>query len=244
MDLFAVHPVAPGLVVRAVRPMPPLSPGLDARVEALWTRAAARVEQGGAGRLFNGRVFSIDQITPDLITGHMTEYRRVIAQAEDHALHADLGIRSLAVCGVVRCSDGVVIGRRPAAAVYQPGLWQLCPAGSVDGGALRTDGTLDYRGQLRTEIREEIGLDPASIGPETPLCVVEHPGSHVCDLGLAVTTQLTAAEVEAAHRDHGDGEYDPLRVVPIPDLPAFLKWAGRDLVPPAPVFLRRAGLLD
>jgi hypothetical protein len=243
MQNVTVHPVSPALAVQVTRPMPPLSPALDARVEALWTRAADRVERGGAGRLFNGRVFSIDAITPDLITGHLTEYRRVVAQAEDHALFPDLGIRALAVCGVLRCAGGIVIGRRPAAAVYQPGLWQLCPAGSVDGGAARADGTMDYQAQLRTEIREEIGLPPETLGPATPLCVVEHPGSHVCDLGMAVTTDLGAEAVLAAHRDHGDGEYDPLRIVPVPGLPAFIDWTGDTLVPPAPVFLRRAGLL-
>jgi hypothetical protein len=51
--------------------------------------------------LFNGRVFSIDTIAPDRITGHLTEYRRQVAQTEENALFADLGIRSLAACGVL-----------------------------------------------------------------------------------------------------------------------------------------------
>jgi hypothetical protein len=193
-------------------------------------------------------VFSIDTITPNRITGHLTEYRRVVAQIEDHSLFVDLGIRSFAACGVLRCPGGVAIGRRPAAAIYQPGMWQLCPAGSVDAGARRPGGTMDYgimdyRAQLRTELREELGLDPAAIGAVTPLCLVEHPGSHVCDLGMAVSTSLSAGAVLAAHRDHGNGEYDPLRIVPLPQLQNFVDWAGDSLVPPAPVFLTHAGLL-
>ena len=57
MDPFPVHPIEPGLVVRITRAMPPLSTALEARIDALWSAAAARMEAGGAGRLFNGRVF-------------------------------------------------------------------------------------------------------------------------------------------------------------------------------------------
>lgn len=243
MDPFIVYPASPDTEVRITREMPPLPPALEARIDAIWAQAAARVEAGGAGRLFNGQVFSIDTIAPGRITGHMTEYRRLVAQVEDHALFPDLGIRSLAACGVLCCSGGVVIGRRPASAIYQPGMWQLCPAGSVDAGARRANGTMDYRAQLQTELREELGLDPEVIGEVTPLCIVEHPGSHVCDLGMAVHTTFGPDAILEAHRTRGNGEYDPLRIVAIPDLSAFIKWAGETLVPPAPLFLKRAGLL-
>ena len=243
MTSFLVHLIRPDIEIHVTRAMPALPDALEARIDALWEAAAARVEAGGAGRLFNGQVFSIDTLTPERITGHLTEYRRLIAQSEDHTLFTALGVRSLAVCGVLTCRNGVAIGRRPRAAVYQPGMWQLCPAGSVDAGARRADGTMDHRGQLLTEIREELGLDAEAVGPMTPLCIVEHPGSHVCDLGMAVSTPLSAAAVLEAHRTRGNGEYDPLRVVSIPALPAFLARVHADLVPPAPVFLAHAGLL-
>ncbi len=248
MASFIVHPVHQDIEVRITSEMPALPQTLEARIDSLWDRAAARVDAGGAGALFNGRIFCIDSIAPDRITGHLTEYRRMVAQAEDHALFADLGIRSLAACGVLRCADGIVVGRRPVAAVYQPGMWQLCPAGSVDEHVRRPNGatqggTMDYRAQLRTELREELGLGAELIGEITPLCLVEHPGSHVCDLGMAVSTAIGGAAVLAAHQDTGNGEYDPLRIVPVAELPAFILWAGASLVPPAPLFLAHAGLL-
>jgi hypothetical protein len=243
MAPFIVHPVNQDVEVRITREMPALSAALEARIDAIWFQAAARVAASGAGELFNGRVFSIDTITPGRITGHLTEYRRMIAQAEDHALFDELGVRSLAACGVLRCPDGIVIGRRLAGAVYQPGMWQLCPAGSVDAGARRPDGTMDFRGQLLTELREELGLDPIVASDVTPLCVVEHPGSHVSDFGMTVGTTLHGDAILRAHRDRGNGEYNPIRIVPIPDLPAFILWAGASLVPPARLFLKRTGLL-
>src|ERR1700733_13030434 len=94
---FVVHEVDPTVQVRVVRPMPALDATLDATVEQLWRAAAQRVAEGGAGTLFNGRVFSADRITPTEITGHVTEFRRIVAQMEHPDLFAALGLRPLAV---------------------------------------------------------------------------------------------------------------------------------------------------
>ncbi len=248
MTGFIVHDLLPTATVRVVRAMPPLSPALDAAVEQRWRHACARVEAGGAGRMFNGLVFSVDRIEPQAITGHLTEYRRLVAQMEDPALFADLGIRSLSTCGVLRCSDGVPFGQRPAAAIYQPGMWQMPPAGSVDAQAVAADGTVDLASQMRRELQEELGLDPRRVGRPMPLCVVEHPGSHVADCGMAIgglaTHTLTGAEALAAHRAAGNTEYATIRIVPDAELPDFVAWAGAALVPPAREFLFRLGLLD
>jgi 8-oxo-dGTP pyrophosphatase MutT (NUDIX family) len=244
MDGFIVHELAPDTIVRVTRAMPDLSPALDAEVEHLWRSACIRVEAGGAGRLFNGRVFSIDWIDPTRIEGHLTEYRRLVAQMEDHSLFPALGIRSLSVCGVLHCAGGVAIGRRQAAAIYQPGMWQLAPAGSVDSGVVGPDGRVDLATQVLRELDEEVGLQPADVGRPIPLCVVEHPGSHVSDCGIALMSSLDAGAVLNAHRTHGNGEYGELRIVPERELPEFVAWAGDRLVPPAREYLFRLGLLD
>lgn len=223
--------------------MPPLPPEIDARVEVLWQAAIHRVATGGAGRLFNGRVFSADSITPHRLGGHLTEFRRIVAQMDDPSLADVLDIRPLAVCGVVLGRDGVVIGRRPAAAVYQPGMWQLPPAGSVDASAARPNGAIDLIAQLETEFTEELGLPAAAIRATRALCAVEHPGSRVTDLGIAIHTDLTADAIRAAHAQSGNAEYDPLLVIAAMDLPGFVARAGDDLVPPAREFLARVGML-
>lgn len=240
---FLVHDIAPDVMARVTHPMPTLSAALDAAVDARWQAAMTRVAAGGAGRLFNGRVFSADVITPGLITGHMTEFRRIVAQMDDPDLAATLRLRPLAVCGVVRCAGGVVIGRRPMGAVYQAGMWQLPPAGSVDHHAERADGRIDLAGQILTELTEELGIPPDQVGKPRPLCAVEHPGSRVTDLGIALDTALSADLIRAAHRTHANTEYDPLLIVETEHLGAFLDSLGDALVPPAREFLFRAGLL-
>jgi hypothetical protein len=135
-----------------------------------------------------------------------------------------------------------VVGRRHSAAIYQAGMWQLPPAGSVDAGAAGDDGVVDVRRQLLGELQEELGLAADMVDAPRPLCIVEHPGSRVSDFGLALTTSLTAEAVLAAHRAGGNREYQELKVVPEARLPAFLAEAGEALVPPAREFLVRAGL--
>ncbi|HUB12010.1 MAG TPA: NUDIX hydrolase [Acetobacteraceae bacterium] len=238
-----VHDVDPDLRVSVTREMPPLSPALDAAVEARWRRACARVAAGGAGALFNGRVLSADVITPTAISGHLTEFRRIVAQMECHDLFHALRVRPLAACGVLYGTDGVVFGRRHAGAVYQADMWQLPPAGSIDAQAVDAGGIVTPARQVLHELREEVGLMPEQVDLPVPLCVVEHPGSHVCDLGMALRCRLDGPAIRAAHATHGNGEYPILRIVPLAELAAFVAAARDTMVPPAPVFLRRAGLL-
>lgn len=242
MDGFVVHEVATDVVARLGRAMPDLPPATEQEIERLWRAACRRVAAGGAGRLFNGRVFSADAIAPDLITGHLTEFRRIVAQMERPELFGELGLRPLAACGIVRCAGGVVVGRRHPAAIYQAGMWQLPPAGSVDAGAVAEDGEVDLRRQLLNELQEELGLSAEMVDEPRPLCIVEHPGSHVSDLGMALVTRLSADAVLARHRSGGNTEYDPVLVVPETGLSAFVAEVGETLVPPAREFLIRAGL--
>ena len=216
--------------MRVVRQMPPLSDDLERRVGTLWEAACARHS------LFNGRVFSVDGVTPNVISGHWTEYRRAVAQMQDPALRHELGVRNLAVCGVIQGPDGVLMGRRAANAIYQPGLWQLPPAGSVDDSAATAEGA-DLRHALMAELREELGLKPDDVRDFQPLCLVEHPGSGVTDLGIALRTDLTLAEIGAAHDACGDREYDGLIAAAPHALDAEIARIGGEMVPPARLFL-------
>ncbi|MBV9813950.1 MAG: hypothetical protein JO326_14475 [Acetobacteraceae bacterium] len=236
---WTVHDVAPDLALRVERAAPALSPGLGREVERLWQAAQRRAE----GALFNGRVFSADAIAPDLLRGHWTEFRRLVAQMDRPDLFADLRLRSVAINGVTQGPDGIVWGRRPARAIYQPGLWQSAPAGSIDPGAAGPDGTIDIARQVQTELAEELGIaaGEAEIGP--PLALVEHAGSHVCDLGVPVRVALGEAEIRRRHRAAPDKEYPALRIVPPAAIAAFVRAERAAMAPQALVFLARLGLL-
>jgi len=237
---WRVHALAPGLRVAVTRPMPALPPPLEAEVERLWQAARAR-----GGGLFNGRVFSADRIAPTLIEGHWTEYRRVVARMDRPDLFPALPVAPVAAGGVIVGGDGadrfVLFGRRPAGAVYQPGEWQLPPAGSLDPGAATGD-TVDPVRQLFAEMAEELGLPPEAVSDPRPLCLVEHPGSGVLDLGIQVRTHWSVAAIMAAPARAPDPEYDELEAVPVADLPAFLARHAGQVTRQAFFFLARAGL--
>lgn len=238
---WVIHEVVPALQVQVVREMPALSTSVEAEIDRLWAAGLARTD----GALFNGRVFNADEIMPDAVRGHWTEYRRVVAQIERPDFYALLAIRPLAVGGAIVGPDGVVIGKRPENAVYQPDMWQLPPAGSLDPGAVGEDGIIDIARQVLTELREELGMAAETVRILRPLCIVEHAGSHVADLGVALETSLGAAAIAAAHAQAADAEYDPLRVVPLHDLAEFVAatMSQAKLTPQAVVFLTRMGLL-
>ncbi len=168
MTEWRAHEIAPDVRVRVTRPLPALPDALEAEVERLWLAAQART--GGA--LFNGRVFSADTISPTLIEGHWTEYRRVVARMDRPDLAPGLAACPVAAGGMIVGGAGderfVLFGRRPARAVYQPGEWQLPPAGSLDPGAADGAEVLPVR-QLLTELAEELGLPPDAVEHPRPL---------------------------------------------------------------------------
>ncbi|MGH7067495.1 MAG: NUDIX domain-containing protein [Acetobacteraceae bacterium] len=239
MQGFTVHEVSPGLTVTVVSAAPALTPSLEAEVERLWQSAEARL----AGVLFNGHVFSADAIEPERLSGHFTEFRRIVAQTLRPELFTELGLRPLAVNGIVRLTDGILIGRRSLRTAYQAGMWQLPPAGSVDPGAADGGGRIDLAAQLLKELLEETGIVAARSAVGAPLCIVEHPLSHVLDIGIPITLSLDAATALALHAKAGNGEYDPMRVVSDSELSATLAALGGTVVPSARIFLARVGLI-
>jgi hypothetical protein len=204
-------------------------------VERLWQ--AARREHP---QIFNGQVFTADEITPEVIRGHWTEFRRTLAQICRPELYDDLGVHPLAVNGVIRCGEGVLIGRRNSSAVYCAGNWQLAPAGSIDQGAARPDGSIDFERQVLEELQEELGLSPNLIVGLTPLCLVEHPETHVTDFGIEMRTSVSADTLLAAHAASGNQEYEDMRVLPI----ASILSLGDDLLATVPVFLGHLEALE
>ena len=88
------------------------------------------------------------------------------------------------------------------------------------------DGTIDLRRQLLDELQEELGLPPDMVSEPLPLCIVEHPGSHVADFGLALVTGLGAAAVLEAQCRAGNAEYEQILVVSEAELANFLAETG------------------
>lgn len=225
--------VDPNAAALGLEPVPgvqaDLATDLAEEVAAIWSMECARHPA-----LFNGRVFSADRITLSLITGHWTEYRRVLAQIRRPTLFARLNIRPLAVNGLLECADGLILGRRQARAVYLPACWQAAPAGNVEA---RTEDDVELADQLFAELQEELGLPPEAIELIRPVAAIEHADTHVVDVGFLLRTALTFVEIDARRRRQGNDEYDLLRVVPPDAIGSFLEESGTMLLPSARILI-------
>ena len=230
-------PVVPDIAVELRPGTIAAPPAFEPAIEAAWAAAQARA----GGRLFDGRVFSVTDFTPNRIAGQLVSYRLAVAAYADPALAAALRLRPLSVCGVLRMADGILFGQRQLGATYEAGLWQTPPAGSVDAGAVR-DGVVDAMGQIRTELAEEIGLDWLRIAACRAMTLVEHAATGVHDLAFLLETPAGFAEVAACHAATGCTEYTELRAVPEPALAGFLAAEAGRVVPAAALFLRALGL--
>lgn len=235
-DGWQVFDVEPGIAVTVAGGPPSLPLWLEQRVSELWSEAIAI-----NSTLFNGPVLSADVLSPTNISGHWTEYKRIVARARDWSLAASLHIQPLAVAGLIEGPDGIVFGKRPDNTVYQPSMWQLAPAGNVDPSA-ESQGTVDLHGALMTELREELGLSAGTVSDARPVCAVLHPSAGIVDVCISLQTRLTAADILQAHATLSDMEYPCIAIVPRRDLPAFLAGRAGSVAPQTHLFLARYGL--
>lgn len=196
---------------------PTIAPILDDEIEALWQAEG----KGRAGKLFNGAIVSAVQVGDDCIHACSVEYRRYIAQRARPDLFDALQVRPVAVSGLLECADGLVFGRRARAVTQDAGQWELVPSGGLDASRSTASGEVNLHAQLLLELQEETGLASASVVPAVPFCLIEDPTSHVLDIGIALKTPMTAAEILAIHGKTPKQEYDMLRVVQLSEVPQF-----------------------
>jgi len=215
-DACVFLPLAPAITVRSVRAMPPLSPEVEADVDAIWEGARSTNP-----KLFNGRVFTADTVDADRIEGHWTEFRRVFAQMRAPHLFGALALRPLAVVGVLQTPDGVVVGQRSLDAIYQAGRWQTCPAGSVE--SREGEELVDLEAQVLAEAEEELGIEAAMIKVGRTLVAVEHPGTHIIDVAIALGTDLRLPDILTFWQNCANREYVTLEVLPPDGVQAALQ---------------------
>ncbi|AQS84840.1 MAG: phosphohydrolase [Acetobacter aceti] len=185
---------------------PELTPDVERHVQAIWDKARAL-----RPKLFNGRIFCMDRIAPDRIEGHWTEYRRALAQMAEPTIFGDTPLHQLAVCGLLRCADGVVLGRRHPSSLYLGGFWQSPPAGTVE---MRKEAqSFSLADQILAEAEEEVGLTHHDVSVSAPRLAVTHSRTAIVDIGVPLTTPLSFTAVQDRWMSHANREYDRLTVI-------------------------------
>lgn len=157
-------------------------PELCGRIDELWLQ-----EQLARPSVHEGTLLSVQNVRDGLVTVCRCSYRHFVACQRNEMIRRRLGIRALAVSGivVVRAAGDrlVLIGRRSPDVTQYPGAWELIPSGGVEWERVDHDGGVDVLGALFDELEQEAGIGREAV--DTTHCVglvhdVEQDSYDVC----------------------------------------------------------------
>jgi len=232
-----IHEIHRRLRVVARPYRPHLEPDLIAQVQSLWEAE----REFRTKNLFNGRLFSIDELAPDRITGAFVEYRLLVAQRRRPDLFQSLCIRPLAVTGMIESPDGLIFGRRNFDLMSDGGKWELVPSGGLDPETCLHDCAVDYMEQFYEELADEVGIVKTQISGAVPFALVEDPTTHVFELGITGQTPLRTTQINLTFNQR-HREYSELKIVEASHLAAFCEEQGPNIVAATAILLRHREL--
>lgn len=157
--------------------------------------------------LFNGRFFVLTQWTfaAGAFEGACVETDYASYLHWRTAGFPGGGCNAFAMAALHAADGGVLIGRM-APWTANAGAWYP-PAGSLDAEDITPQGTFDLAGNMRRELREELGLDLGGFAFRGPWCVVAMRGRLAFFHRVALP--FTGAELMARVQAHLDGEEKP-----------------------------------
>jgi hypothetical protein len=200
-----------------------ISAALEQTITTIWTKEKA--ERGL--RLFNGQLFSIEEISAGSVTGSFVEYRLFLAQLRRPELFSELRVQPLAVTGLLQNSEGLFFGLRSSTSALQPDRWELVPAGGIDSGRMSAAGDIEPDRQLLAELGEELGLNSSDVRSPRLVGFCEEPELHIFDLVFDLETTLETKAIVSAHAALRNAEHEEIRCVPWKDVEGFI--ADNDL---------------
>jgi 8-oxo-dGTP pyrophosphatase MutT (NUDIX family) len=199
-------------------PSPKLPGSLEAEVEAIWCSEKAR----RGAKLFNGTLFSVEEVSSSTVSGRLIEYRRFLAQLRRPELFESLQVRPLAVTGLLQNAEGIFFGYRDSGMAQQANCWELIPAGGIDASTLTANSEVLPDEQILRELKEEVGLDRSLIVRQRLVAFCEEPEHRVFDLVWELETALDSSAVQAAHSRLEHPEHVDLVCAAWNDLETFL----------------------
>jgi 8-oxo-dGTP pyrophosphatase MutT (NUDIX family) len=151
-------------------------------------------------------------------------YRCLVARA-----HEDLrSIRPVAVSGFVERSalEGkeILLGRRALDATTHAGWYEAPPSGGLEAGDVGTDGSINLRGRLASELAEETGIDSAAVEEWRPFGLYYDDPTGTIDVVVGLHIGNSAPSAGSSE------EYDKLRWMGEAEIRALLDCADTPIV--------------
>ncbi|MBV8225308.1 MAG: hypothetical protein JO232_08985 [Verrucomicrobia bacterium] len=212
---------------------------LQREIETIWLAEISRT----GSKVFNGSLFSVEQVSDQTVTGRFVEYRSYVAQIRRPELFSELRIQPLAVTGLLRNTDGIFFGYRSPGVAQQPNFWELIPAGGIDRKCLAENGEIVPIRQLLAELEEEVGLAPADVSASRLVSFCEDPEHHMFDLVWELQTTLDTTKVLSSHAALPATEHAKIICVPWRDLDRFLAKDSPGVLPSNRDLLAHLGLM-
>ncbi len=157
--------------------------------------------------LFDGPMTFVRRLTDAGIEVFSGTYRFWYVQ---YLGKVDLGVSALAVSGVIRVGERLLVCKRGAGVSQHPKQWELAPSGGVvlPSEENHKDALLT---QLHAEAREELNLSESDLDAPTALAIVADHKSCVIDVVIEMRCALSAVEFEerwAARASHEYVDFD------------------------------------
>jgi hypothetical protein len=203
-----------------------LSTAIEKEVDRIWGVA----KEASGARLFNGLLFSVEQLASDTVRGCLIEYRMYLAQLRRPELYSELGVRPLAVTGLLRNREGLFFGLRSSSLAQQADRWELIPAGGIDATTLTSDSRVQPHRQLLAELEEEVGIKCVEVEPPRLVCFSEDLDQHLFELAWELETALDTKTIMGAQAAVDHPEHAEIRCVPWRHLEEFVSNSERPIV--------------
>jgi len=171
--------------------------------------------------LFNGVFLYCTGFDNKKLYCRIIPYSFYFASLKDTGLKEKLSINAVAVSGICRVQDKILIGKRGKSVTQQPGYYELVPSGGLDPNKRTPSGSIDFHCQLDTELFEETKISPSQIQDRKLMGLFLDSQHDVFD--ICVQIQFSP-EVEQLNLDSmRTSEYDELLWLPINEIANFIR---------------------
>ncbi|MBF0540386.1 MAG: hypothetical protein HQK91_02910 [Nitrospirae bacterium] len=199
-------------------------------IDILWNQAIYENKL-----LYNGDLLSFVGIekndTSIIITGTYVEYKDYWVQTKNSDLN--FGIIPIAVSGIILFEEQgtiyTIMARRSENVTQYVNFLELVPSGNIDKLFLNSDGTIDYKEQLKKEFSEETSLSSNVIEDIRSFAFVNETEMSVYDICSKIYINCTSKDIKLSMEDSME-YYKPI-IIKLSELKQFAEVNRQMIVP-------------
>lgn len=190
------------------------------RVDRIWNEVRKITDWD----LFDGKVFQLDQLHENYLTGVFNDYRYFFAQNKHPDLKKELDITLVGVTGVLQSGAFYLLGKRSQKVTQFPGMWEFPPSGGISIDFLE-GGKIQYEKQLFEELSQEVGMEWDFITAIHPFALIWDKEDQTLDL----CARLFVDPIGRATASYQSPEYSAYEWLLKDRIDPFLQ--GKEVVP-------------